>query len=225
MSPLVGTSYRLPDHARQFLGSARTGDMWGGVPWNRSERESHNLAGIATGGLQSFSDGPGLPVKALFWESDCDIDYDGPSPILTNAELLKHDKYWLPATTLQWAKPWKAANGQMVCHCDSRTFRGVVMPPQWKMFGLRMGDFCLVCYGGHIEAGQLYDIGPRAKGGEVSHAMAGAIGVGNNPRTGNSVTDLCTLAFPGSGRNYAVPPADQWEAVINLMGRLTGRIV
>ena len=224
MSPLQGNSYRLPPHAVKFFGSKKSDPFWGGVPWAQSQRRAASLLGLASGGLQTFPGGD--TERAVFWESDCDIDYDGPSPTKSAMQLKHEDQYWLPGTTLMWPgdKAWKQFDGKLTRYCDSRTFRGAVMPPQFKAYGLKIGDFCVCVHNGYFEAGQLYDLGPKAKIGEVSHAMAGSLKIPNSPKFGNDVRDLCTLAFPGSGPGYAVSAPDQWEAVVQLMGKLTGRI-
>jgi hypothetical protein len=223
----MSVPYRLPEHARQYFGS-KVNDIWGGVPWKDSEREEPEneesaYAGLATSGLQWFPPIENHHTRALFWQSDADIDFDGPSKTITARDLKKRDRYWLPNTSLQWENPWTNADGKSTRACDSRTFMGVVMPPGLRTFGLECGDYALVCWGGKIAAAQVYDIGPMKKIGEISFGLAAALGIPNDPTRGNDVKDLCTLAFPGSGRRRAVPMADQWEMAMLGFGKLTGR--
>lgn len=206
--------YKLPDHARQYFGSALNG-QWGGVPWNDSRRSAMTFAGLAkdwdpsSAGFQIW-----MKSGIFLIETDADIDFDGPSDEYNPAELKRMDKYWQPETSL------RTISGKS---CDSRKFSGVVLPPYFTALGMRLGDICLVCYNGTIRAAQWYDTGPRNKIGEISYALAGALDISNDPTRGNDVRDLITMGFPNSGKRFALPSIDVWEIALNHFAAFTGR--
>lgn len=212
-------AYRLPSHAKVFFGS-KPSTYWGGVPWEESERGGIAFLGMASSwedpraGLQIWKTYDRRKCRAILIETDCDIDFDGPSNVYSPFELKAMDRYWLPDTSLH------TRNGKAI---DSRRFNGIVLPQYFTALGMRLGDFCLVCYGGRIRAAQWYDIGPSHKIGEVSHRLAGELAIPNHPTIGNSVLNLITLMFPGSGKPYALDEAAQFDGACKCFLEFTGR--
>ena len=181
-----------------------------------------DLAGLARNGLQTVRNAGG--VHALIMVTDCDIDTDGPGG------SREKDPCWLPRTSLRDAAGTS---------CNSRTFPGVVLPPEiTARFGVRMGDFGFVFHNDKIVACQVYDGGPSEKIGEVSVGLAWAAEVNPFPaagastgecdeiesraaRRGNDVRNLVTIIFPGSGNQHASSPADIQTRAQELLQSLT----
>ena len=208
----IGTVIQNPQH--NFLNRLQA--------LNPQVQSGMGLAGLAQGGLQIVRNAAG--DGALIMVTDCDIDTDGPGG------SREKDPCWLPDTSLHDAagKP-----------CDSRTFPGVVVPPEiTATFGVRMGDFAFVFHEDKAVACQVYDGGPRHKIGEVSVGLAWAAGVppvppvGATPqqrdqvesraaRRGNNVRNLVTLIFPGSSPHRAVDTATIQTSANQLLQALT----
>ncbi len=223
--------YKLPQHAIRFFGSKADG-QWGLVPWYRSKRENGRnpdtgkfdlkFRGCQEGHLQSFQKLGGGGFDAVFWQSECFVDNDGPSPTYTAAQLKAIDECHQNETTLHWEKPWKDADGKLTAACDSRGFFGIVCPPQFrKLFGISPGDFALVCHGGVIRGAQYYDTGNTWELGEYSQGLVGALGLPNDPNKGNNANDICTLAFPGSGLHVATGQTDQLITALEQFAQFT----
>lgn len=139
-------------------------------------------------------------------ESDDDIDSDGPSS--SHVTDPTSDK----KTSLRWPDNTS---------CDSYAFCGFVLPEHWfQQFGVKLGDYGLVYYKGLWAPAQFYDEGPSRKIGETSVATTKALKQPASPITGNSITTLRTIAFPGSGPGHAVDAATQRAEVEKLVGRL-----
>ena len=170
------------------------------IPWDKAKRSVTYYEGLSNGGLAYFnSQTTGLiAVTAV---TDADIDTDGPE-----GSKIK-DRYWQPHTSL------RNPDGSS---CDSRTFPGVVIPPgMTNEFGVRMGDFALLCLNGREVPAQVYDGGPSTKIGEISFGAAVDLGIYPDrsdaverraATNGNDVNNLLTVFFPGSGNGRALSP-------------------
>jgi hypothetical protein len=81
---------------------------------------------------------------------------------------------------------------------------------------LKLGDLALVVNGnsGRYSYAIYADVGPPHQIGEGSIALAQALGVGCNPRTGNGARDIIYIVFPGSGNGHPKSVAE-----INTGGR------
>ena len=166
---------------------------------------SIHLLGLAPGGLRIFRNAGA--INAILLVTDADIDSDGPGG--SHAK----DPCWQGDTSLH------DSHG---VPCDSRIFPGVVVPPVLTSeLGVRIGDFAVAFYQDKIMPCQVYDSGPRTKIGEISVALAWALGIPPVPtdmndrdarafaevraaRRGNDVRNLVTVIFPGSGNGKAV---------------------
>jgi hypothetical protein len=87
-------------------------------------------------------------------------------------------------------------------YVDSEHIPYIVLPP--ALLGndkARLGDFAVVILKktGKSAFAIVADIGPKKKLGEGSIALAAALGVQKNPKTGGPVVDLIYVVFPGSG--------------------------
>lgn len=182
------------------------------IPWKDAQRSTTTYQGLSKDGISYFEKATG-GIAAVVTITDADIDTDGPGG---SKEI---DRFWQPHTSL------RDEHGDS---CNSRKFPGVVIPPGLtREFGIHMGDFALLNWkdkeGNQKQVPvQVYDGGPSAKIGEISFAAALALGICKDSTQagqkaaatkGNSVTDLMTVFFPGSGSPRAVAPELTAEAV------------
>jgi hypothetical protein len=173
----------LPAHAVPFFGS---------LPWAAAAKHPVDWRGLPSGHFFTFA----APIPALFAMTRCNVDTDGP---LENSAV---DPCWQPGTSLS------DAAGNPV---SSKLFPGVVMPPELRDFGVRMGDFGLAEWNGALAAFQFYDGGPHDQFCECSLFLTRRLGITPPDQSdhsaavqGNDVSDLCLLAFPGSGPAYGL---------------------
>lgn len=195
---------------RADLGIGPVG-AWGGVPWAAAAKVPMSLQGLTGRAVAVFRPGH----RALLAVTDADIDTDGPGG------STQVDRYWQSQTSLRFA------GGKS---CDSRRFPGVVLPPAFRGYGVRVGDYALAFWRGAIRSAQVYDVGPGSKAGEVSICLARGLGI-VTPETsdhqaatnGNEVMDLVTLFFPGSGDGKAHESAQIVTRCHELWRGFTGR--
>jgi hypothetical protein len=196
----------IPAHAQPVFGSRRDG-VFGGLPWAQARQQVMRLQGLFSP-VHTFH-GPNGEVLAFLVVTDADIDTDGPGG------SKQKDPSWQPETSL------KHRNG---VSCNSRTFPGVVRTARFRdLFGLKLGDFALVCHDGKVQACQVYDQGQIDKIGEISLFAARQLG-GVPPtmdertaaRAGNFTRNLVTLFFPRSSdtnRALTDPAAIEQQAL------------
>jgi hypothetical protein len=67
----------------------------------------------------------------------------------------------------------------------------------YKTGPLQLGSIVLVLYAGKMEFGIIGDVGPTLSIGEASYAMAVALGIDPNPKTGGIDKGVTYLAFTG----------------------------
>jgi hypothetical protein len=94
-------------------------------------------------------------------------------------------------------------------YVDASRVPYVVLPPQARRAGARLGDFAvaLVPKTGRHAFALFADIGPREKLGEGSIALARALGIPSSPREGGAEGGVVYLVFPGSGNGRPRPLA------------------
>jgi hypothetical protein len=173
----------LPAHAIPFFSQ---------LPWTAATKHPVDWRGLPSGHFFTFAQ----PTPALFAMTRCNVDTDGP---LENSQV---DPCWQPGTSLS------DPAGQPV---SSKLFPGVVMPPELRDFGVRLGDFGVAEWNGTLVPFQFYDGGPHDQFCECSLYLTRQLGITPPDQSdhsaavfGNDVSDLCLLAFPGSGPAYAL---------------------
>lgn len=90
-------------------------------------------------------------------------------------------------------------------YVDSSTVPYIVIPPELRAQGAKLGDLCWVAYQG-IQCGAIVaDIGPRGKLGEGSIALAEALGIPSSPKHGGAGSGVMVALFAGSAANPPWP--------------------
>lgn len=87
-------------------------------------------------------------------------------------------------------------------YVNSEEIPYIVLPPALKGTGkAKLGDLAVVINKkkGRSSFAIFADVGPKTKLGEGSIALAAALDVKKNPKTGGAVVDLIYIVFPGSG--------------------------
>ncbi len=87
-------------------------------------------------------------------------------------------------------------------YVNSEEIPYIVLPPALKGNGkAKLGDLAVVINKkkGKSSFAIFADVGPKTKLGEGSMALAAALDVKKNPKTGGAVVDLIYIVFPGSG--------------------------
>lgn len=87
-------------------------------------------------------------------------------------------------------------------YVNSEEIPNIVLPPALKGNGkAKLGDLAVVINKkkGKSSFAIFADTGPKTKLGEGSIALAAALDVKKNPKTGGAVVDLIYIVFPGSG--------------------------
>lgn len=122
--------------------------------------------------------------------------------------------YYVSATALEDGKRARTDPRRYV---DSGSVPYIVLPPQLLAprlkGGPRLGDFAIVTniVNGRSVHAIIADIGPAAKLGEGSIALADALGIRSNPKSGGTSVGVQYRVYPGSG-NRKVLDADQVRA-------------
>lgn len=91
----------------------------------------------------------------------------------------------------------------------------IVLPNRLGL-GAKLGDFAVVMRPatGAYDYAVYADVGPASKIGEGSIALAAALGVPSNPKTGGVGHGIVYIVFPGSDQNWPLtqPEIDQYGA-------------
>ncbi len=112
-------------------------------------------------------------------------------------------------------------------YVDASKIQYVAVPPETDGWGVKLGDFAVVMNSksGRVAFAIVADIGPPAKLGEGSIALADAIGIASSPRDGGLPGGVVYAIFPGSGKGTPRLAADiDWEGQ-RLFDALGGRPV
>jgi Fungal chitosanase of glycosyl hydrolase group 75 len=110
-------------------------------------------------------------------------------------------------------------------YVDASAIRYIVLPPRARdAAGIRLGDLATVRNrrSGKVAHAIFADIGPPAKLGEGSIALARALGIPHDPRQGGQVSDVVYLVFPRSGNGRPRPPAELDRRAETLLERWGG---
>ena len=86
-------------------------------------------------------------------------------------------------------------------YTDAEKIPYIVLPPSLADSGMKLGDIALVINTKNDSAcfAIFADTGPKNKIGEGSIALAKALGINSNPRTGGADDGIIYILFPGSG--------------------------
>lgn len=128
---------------------------------------------------------------ALFWKADLDVDCDGVSSAACNS------------STDPWFQAQTAATDSRGKPLDAAALPYVVIPGKSSLFdfsaaGVRMGSVVAVIYGDRVVYGVAGDVGPKDAIGEASYAMAKALGIDPNPKSGGVGSGVTYIAFTGT---------------------------
>ena len=152
---------------------------------DEQERLNHLFDGIASraGYSRKMTN---LSNEAVYFRSGMAIDADG-SPRARHI-----DPYGQSRTSL------RHTDGRAV---NAETTHYYVLPMgKYKQYGVKLGDIAAVRYGDNVQFAVFADVGPKAKLGEGSMALANALGIDNNPRTGGTHRPQVEyIVFPRSG--------------------------
>ncbi|MER6911957.1 glycoside hydrolase family 75 protein [Streptomyces sp. NPDC000594] len=140
---------------------------------------------------------------AVFWKADLDIDCDGRPTARCNSAT---DPYFLPHTA------FGGSDGQPL---NAETLPFVVVPapsPLWRFpeWGIGGGSVVAVVHGDIVRFGVVGDTGPARTIGEASYAMAEALGIDSDPRTGGADAGVTYILF----KNARVAPIDSHAAAV-----------
>ncbi|MFB9908248.1 glycoside hydrolase family 75 protein [Allokutzneria oryzae] len=128
---------------------------------------------------------------AVHWQADFDVDCDGQKTAKCNKST---DPSWQNATA------WPQSNGKPL---NAEKLPFVVVPGisstwNYKNAGIGGGTVAAVVYKGKVAYAVVGDVGPAGIIGEGSYALAKALGINPNPKTGGvggAVVDY--ILFPG----------------------------
>jgi hypothetical protein len=93
-------------------------------------------------------------------------------------------------------------------YVNSEEIPYIVLPPAvMKKASIKKGDLAVVINKGNGKSSYAIfaDVGPKSKIGEGSIALAKALGINKNPKTGGPHADVIYLVFPGSGDGKPKP--------------------
>jgi hypothetical protein len=112
-------------------------------------------------------------------------------------------------------------------YVDASKIPYLALPPDAKEWGAQLGDFAVVMNvkNGRIAFAILADVGPPAKLGEGSMALADAVGIGSNPKDGGVPYGVIYAVFRRSGNGAPRSAADIDREGQRLLDALGGRPV
>ncbi len=112
-------------------------------------------------------------------------------------------------------------------YVDASKIQYVAVPPEAMAWGAQLGDFAVVmnAKNGRIAFAIVADVGPPAKLGEGSIALADAIGVASSPKDGGLTGGVVYAIFTKSGTGAPRSVADIDREGQRLFDALGGRLV
>jgi hypothetical protein len=110
-------------------------------------------------------------------------------------------------------------------YVDASQIPYVALPPEAKEWGAKLGDFAVVMNGksGRLSFAIVADVGPPAKLGAGSIALADAVGIASSPRDGGLPFGVVYAVFTGSGNGGPRSAADIQSEGKRLFDALGGR--
>jgi hypothetical protein len=132
--------------------------------------------------------------------------------------------YYVSATALfDKAKPTRSP----ARYVDASKIQYVALPPEAKGWGAGLGDFAVVmnAKNGRIAFAIVADVGPPAKLGEGSIALADAVGIASSPKDGGLSGGVVYAIFTKSGNGAPRSAADIDREGQRLFDALGGRAV
>ncbi|MFI6121041.1 glycoside hydrolase family 75 protein [Streptomyces sp. NPDC051064] len=153
--------------------------------------------------------------EAVFWEADMDIDCDGR---ITTACNTRTDPAFQPQTAFQ------GSDGKPL---DSARVPYVVVPgpgPLWNYTksGIKGGGVAAVIHDGEVRYAVVGDTGPTGIIGEGSYALAEALGIDPDPRTGGTASGVTYILFKDSEVSPIESPAAAVSAGETLARKFAG---
>jgi hypothetical protein len=124
---------------------------------------------------------------AVFWKADMDIDCDGKQTATCNSST----------------DPWYQSQTSFGGALDAAALPYVVIPLPSSKFnytkqGISGGQSVAVIYKGKVVYGVIGDEGPSGIIGEASVAMANALGIPSNPKSGGVDSGVTYIVFTGA---------------------------
>ncbi|MBM7439951.1 glycoside hydrolase family 75 protein [Streptomyces sp. HB132] len=153
--------------------------------------------------------------EAVFWEADMDIDCDGQVSTVCNTRT---DPSFQPQTAFQ------GSDGK---YLDSAEVPYVVVPgpgPLWNYTtaGIKGGGVAAVIHDGKVRYAVVGDTGPTGIIGEGSYALAKALGIDPDPRTGGTASGVTYILFRNSKASPIESPAAAVKAGEELARKFAG---
>lgn len=110
-------------------------------------------------------------------------------------------------------------------YVDASKVPYVALPEQAKEWGAALGDFAVVLNtkNGRIAFAIFADVGPPAKLGEGSIALADALGIASSPKDGGVQANVVYVVFPKSGKGTPRSPEEIDREGKKLFDALGGR--
>lgn len=110
-------------------------------------------------------------------------------------------------------------------YVDATKVPYIALPEQAKEWGAELGDLAVVlnAKNGRVAFAIFADLGPPAKLGEGSIALADALGIASGPRDGGVQTNVIYVVFPKSGKGTPRSPEEIDRETKKLFDALGGR--
>ncbi|MFI1830427.1 glycoside hydrolase family 75 protein [Streptomyces sp. NPDC020412] len=152
--------------------------------------------------------------EVVHWTADMDVSCDGQSTPRCNART---DPWFIEDTA------FRQSDGKPL---NAETLPYVVVPgpsQTWRHTesGVRGGTVVAVVHDDRVRYGVVGDTGPTDVIGEVSQAMAGSLGVDDDPVAGGVASDVTYVLF----RDSKATPIEDHSAAASLGGELARRFV
>uniref|UniRef100_A0AAU3GM73 Glycoside hydrolase family 75 protein n=1 Tax=Streptomyces sp. NBC_01401 TaxID=2903854 RepID=A0AAU3GM73_9ACTN len=192
------------------LPAAAAGDRAGPVGAAELLAKVKNCTRISHGKYRTDEGAPAtVPVcgtdQAVFWKADMDIDCDGKVTSVCNTRT---DPAFQPGTA------FPASDGKPL---DAARLPYVVVPGPGRLWdrttsGIAGGGVVAVIHRGKVRYAVVGDTGPSGIIGEGSYALADALGIDPDPKTGGVASGVTYILF----RNSEVSPIESPAAAVGV---------